>query len=314
MLKLIYDRTLEYANSISKDKRKKIGQFFTEPSTAYYMASLIKFHDNMKILDAGAGTGILAAAVCMKALEYGIKNLSIDLYENDEIVISLLVENMELLKKHLDSEGLTLKYEIINKNFILDNKDIWIDNTVGHYEVVISNPPYKKIGKNDEEALIMKEIVHGQPNIYFLFIAMAIKSLKPNGQLISINPRSFTSGLYFSAFRKWFLDNAGISDIHLFVDRDNVFKSDKVLQETVIIKAIKEQKIDKVDITTSTNSKFDDVKVIKVKSDKIIHNGFILIPSNEEEIEVLNKHVCELFKKYNIKWTELGYDLNGNEK
>lgn len=33
-----------------------------------------------------------------------------------------------------------------------------------------------------------------------------------------------------------------------------------------------------------------------------------------QEIELLNKHVSELFKKYNIKWTELGYDLNGNEK
>lgn len=34
----------------------------------------------------------------------------------------------------------------------------------------------------------------------------------------------------------------------------------------------------------------------------------------KQEIEILNKHASELFKKYNIKWTELGYDLNDDEK
>ena len=34
---------------------------------------------------------------------------------------------------------------------------------------------------------------------------------------------------------------------------------------------------------------------------------------NKQEIELLNKHVAELFKKFNITWTELGYDLLDDE-
>lgn len=72
------------------------------------------------------------------------------------------------------------------------------------YDVIISNPPYKKIAKAEPESVVMDSVVHGQPNIYFLFMAMSVKLLKPNGEMIFITPRSFTSGLYFRKFREYF--------------------------------------------------------------------------------------------------------------
>lgn len=58
--------TEEIINSQPKENRKKIGQFFTSKETAIFMADMFdlkKISGTVKILDPGAGTGILSAAL-----------------------------------------------------------------------------------------------------------------------------------------------------------------------------------------------------------------------------------------------------------
>ena len=58
--------------------------------------------------------------------------------------------------------------------------------------------------------------------------------------MIFITPRSFTSGAYFKSFRNYLLDNTMITNIHIFNSlRNNLFKGEEVLQETIITRAIK---------------------------------------------------------------------------
>ncbi|MED4852610.1 N-6 DNA methylase [Caldifermentibacillus hisashii] len=66
----MYDKTITYINAVSKTKRKKIGQFFTPPSVANYIGGLMDTHKKeIRVLDAGAGTGILAGAACQEAIK-----------------------------------------------------------------------------------------------------------------------------------------------------------------------------------------------------------------------------------------------------
>ena len=62
----ICSRTTSFIINTSKSERKKYGQFFTSKEIAIYMASLFDLQENkceFKILDAGAGSGILSAAI-----------------------------------------------------------------------------------------------------------------------------------------------------------------------------------------------------------------------------------------------------------
>ena len=86
---------------------------------------------------------------------------------------------------------------------------------VKQYDYIISNPPYFKIPKSDKRALVAKELVYGQPNIYSLFMGIAAKLLKENGELIFITPRSFAAGNYFKAFRQSFFNDVSVSNIHI---------------------------------------------------------------------------------------------------
>lgn len=316
MVELIYKNTINFIQNISKEKRKSIGQFFTPTSIARFMAKLAELKtESVKILDAGAGSGILTAALCQKCIEAKIvKDVYVDLYENNPDVFPILEQSMKAISSFMDQNGIGFKYRIINKNFIVDNSDFWhgIEARAEEslYDIVITNPPYKKIRKNDIESISMSDIVYGQPNIYFLFLAMSAKLLKENGQLISINPRSFTSGAYFKEFRKWFLNNVLITNIHLFDSREKVFKTEKILQETVIFKAIKtHQTHENLMITTSQDESFKNINCLTVSASTIIDytsdNFYILIPTTYGDLQIL-----ELVRNWKYTLPDLHYRIS----
>lgn len=102
MLEKIIEKTNQYISQMSKEERKKYGQFFTSIETARYMANLFTIPNQKKvsILDAGAGTGILACAMIerLDSIE-SISEISITCYETDEKVYLLLQENLNYMKK-----------------------------------------------------------------------------------------------------------------------------------------------------------------------------------------------------------------------
>ena len=98
------------------------------------------------------------------------------------------------------------------------------------------NPPYFKLRKDSAHAKLMEKIVHGQPNIYAFFMALAARLLKQNGEIVAITPRSFCNGLYFRGFRHWYFERVALDHIHIFESRTETFKHSNVLQESIITK------------------------------------------------------------------------------
>lgn len=290
--------TIQYTNSTSKNLRKKIGQFFTPISISRFMASLyVPTKEKIRVLDCGAGTGILLTALAEEVLKYdNVNEVFAVLYENNEDIIPVLKENMEYIKAFMKEKGKSFDYEIICSNFIIDYSDFWRNNLLSVeaelFDVIIANPPYKKIGKSDIEAMAMESIVFGQPNIYFLFMAMSAKLLNENGQLIFIVPRSFTTGAYFKEFRRYFLNTVKITHFHTFSSRKDVFDGDEILQEAVILRALKtNEEIETIKISESENLDYGDTNFTDVPTDVIIDNSdnnyYIRIPTSKGEIELL---------------------------
>lgn len=305
---MLLDRAIEitdnYIKSKSKEKRKKIGQFFTSKETASFMANLSQCKTkNVRILDAGAGSGILSIAL----LEYlngkdEIKSIEIDLYENDDEIVKILEQNMLEAKNKIKK---IKNYTIKKQNFIISNQNS-LDPI---YDIVISNPPYKKIGKNDIEAKAMENVVYGQPNLYFLFMAKAEQLLKDNGELIFIVPRSWTSGTYFKKFREVFLNNVKLKNIHLFVSRDKVFNKENVLQETMILRAIKtKEEQQMIQITQSfSNEDFEKIKKYNIEYDICVEKGnenYVYLPVDNTEIQVLST-----INNFDTKLKDIGLKL-----
>ena len=210
---IFYNNTLSYLDDMPKAERKKIGQFFTPASIANYMGSMSTIcNDTVRILDPGAGSGILSAAIIDNLIHKNVSTIILDIYENNSDILPLLNSNLQVLKIIADKNNICFTYTIFEENFITSNQLAWNGSVDSEkYDIIIANPPYKKIKKDAIESVIMQDIIHGQPNIYFLFMAMSACLLKEHGELIFIVPRSFSSGSYFTYFRKYFLEKVKIS-------------------------------------------------------------------------------------------------------
>ena len=232
-----------YESRSSVEERKGKGQYFTPSEVCAFMARLFSgpVGDHYRFLDPGAGVGSLSAALCER-LSQSATPLHIEavLFENDPGVLPYLRRTMEHCRNDLERRGHTLTLLIHDRDFILDaaatvqgNRGLF-DEAVGVREVdaVIMNPPYFKLNKNSDYARVMEAVVHGQPNIYALFLAASAQMLRPGGELVAITPRSFCNGLYFRGFRHWFFDRMALDHIHLFESRTDTFRD--VLQESVV--------------------------------------------------------------------------------
>lgn len=303
-----------YLNISSANKRKSKGQYFTPQQVSLFMAGLLDINkQKFSVLDPGAGTGMLSAAVCEIILSYKKKvNFSLDAYETDSQVIPLLDNVLLKCQSVLRENGHKFRYRIITKDFILDNfhrikTQLGFEEKDGSvsYDYVISNPPYYKLNKNSPQTLLMEEIVSGQPNIYTFFMTLSLDMLKPDGKMVFITPRSFCSGLYFKTFRKWLLQHGRITNIHMFESRSDVFGNDTVLQENIITGIIPqkdEERSNRVLITTSQDSSFRNLKKSDIDYQDIFHqiNGQLMIKIPATKTDVKVQHIVNSWK-YTLK-------------
>ena len=145
------------------EQRKEQGQFFTPLGVARFMGRLTPVAtEALRVLDPGAGTGILACAVC----EYGarrkaIKEIHIDAYENDVRLAESLYRTMEYTKKWMDVRDTKFTYNIFTEDFILACSEALWNSELPPYDLAISNPPYLKISKGDPRSQANLELVWG---------------------------------------------------------------------------------------------------------------------------------------------------------
>lgn len=299
LLDYVIQSTSEYVEEMPKTKRKKYGQFFTSKETAVFMADLFDVPENntrVNILDAGAGSGILSVALIERLQRFpNLENINLVCYENDLSIIELLKKNLNWVQQH---SKIPFEYEIREENYIVSqipeyNRMLGSDINPMKFDMVIGNPPYMKIAKDAAEAKAMPDVCYGAPNMYFLFASMGVFNLIPNGELVYIIPRSWTSGVYFKRFRQKFLRECIIEHIHLFVSRSEVFESESVLQETIIIKVRKSTVTPKrIKITTTQNSRdFSHRSVIEVPYTTVVNgkDAYVYLVTKEEEVETLEQ-------------------------
>jgi adenine-specific DNA-methyltransferase len=298
MLEYIIEKTDQYILSKSKTERKAMGQFFTSQATARFMASMftIPCHTTISILDPGAGTGILSAALVerLQSVECCSK-INLTCYETNTDVLPLLKANLEYLR---NTSKIELTFKVVEENYITSQADDFSGSFMASlspvkYDLVIGNPPYYKLPKDAPEAASMEDVCYGAPNIYFLFTAMSLFDLHEGGEMVYIIPRSWTSGAYFCRFRHYLLENARITGIHLFTSRNKVFDKENVLQETMILKLRKTRVgVPFVRVTSSMDSEsFDDGSALMVPYNIVVagEERYVFLVTSKDEMDVLAK-------------------------
>ncbi|MDQ6643172.1 MAG: N-6 DNA methylase, partial [Chloroflexota bacterium] len=237
-----------YGNHSNEARRHDAGQFFTPPIVARYMTNVAgRFHDNARILDPGAGVGILACAVCESVKVQKLTALSIVAYESDPILYTLCSFTLNYARNFLQEHGIALSIELYQQDFVeamaeqITQTSLWSNGLRPRqpFDLAILNPPYFKVNQKDTRARLIKDIAHGRTNMYTIFMSLAASSLRVGGRFVSITPRSFASGAYFRHFRQQFFSAITPELVHLFDSRQSAFEDAGVLQENIILAGVR---------------------------------------------------------------------------
>ncbi len=305
-----------YISTISKEHRDTLGQYLTPSKIADFMSSLIECKlKSIDILDPGAGIGILSCSLCEALAKSHNKPEKIRLvaYEFDKKLIPLLKKCLDYLRLWLTSNNVSLEYKVINSDFILTNASV-MENIVKlsgnpkRYDLIISNPPYFKILKSDPRAKVASSVIYGQPNMYALFMAVSASLLKTSGELVFITPRSFAAGSYFKLFREKFFSAVRPTHLHLFESRYEAFDRDSILQENIILKAVREKdwvkKQDEYFVNISSCTGIKDLDYCTIREvpitdliDMASKNRYLHIPLSERDdyvIQLVNSWIGSL--------------------
>lgn len=308
---LYADRVGEwYIASKPQAYRKKHGLYLTTVPVAEFMGEQITASGNsMRILDPAAGAGILCCAAVESLATRQPKPQSIELlaYEVDAGLVDPLETTLEYLAAWCHAEhGINLKVRIKNTDFLVAQAEalcllhglIPYESDDQGFDIVISNPPYFKIAKSDPRAVAASRVVHGQPNMYALFMAVSAALLRQGGNFVFITPRSFASGPYFQRFRAVLFDIILPTKVHVFGSRREAFSRDDVLQENIVFTGIRQdhwhKDEDRAVLNISSSCGVGDIRKpdrltvpMRVSLDPGATDNVLRLPLSERDMQVL---------------------------
>lgn len=251
------------------------------------MASLFQDEgqEKIRVLDAGAGVGVLTIAFLEKFGASPRKQIELLAYEFDTDIAVTLKSNLAESTNLLTEKGIQTSAEIIEGDFIREGVISYMFGRHKPADYAILNPPYRKINTDSQHRRLLGRVGIETVNLYSGFVALSTLLLKDAGELIAIIPRSFCNGPYYRPFREFMLRETAIKQIHIFGARDKAFKEDSVLQENIIMHVIKNAPQGKVKISSSSDDSFEDYTEFVLPFEKIVPMGdsekFIHIPTSE---------------------------------
>ena len=279
---------------LDASKRAQLGQYMTPAPISRFMASLLsETAGNMRVLDAGAGVGSLTAALAERlcAVAVGPGSVEFVCYEIDPILCSYLRDTLGQVEAQCRRADIQANSRVLGKDFILNHEldrqpdlfgdSVEVDTGFTH---TILNPPYRKINAGSAHRAALRKAGIETSNLYTGFMFLAARRLCEGGEMVAIVPRSFCNGPYFKPFRERFFSMMTLRHIHVFERRNHAFQDDDVLQENIIVHAIKGGVASEVMITTSGGAAFDvdpgegvcdaeDLTRRTVPYNSVIHDG-----------------------------------------
>lgn len=248
----------ELTSQLSTLVKKNNGIYFTPPSCVSNNIKLLQpyLKDITEVLEPSCGSGEY-----ITALHRSYPNLNITGVEYNDIIYQKI------------SQIANDKISIYNMDYLQYKPNI-------KYELIIGNPPYYVMKKED----VGREYYayfEGRPNIFILFIIKSIELLTDNGILSFILPKNFLNCLYYDKTRAYI--NKYFQILHI-VDCMN----DKYLetQQDTINMIIQKR-------TTNNNTPFI-----------VLSNNYTIFAEEDN-----NKQIVKLYKNSRSLW-DLGFKVS----
>ena len=302
MLNLAVRNTAKLIRAKSKSDNIRLGRFFTKRECARLMANMLMLDENKSaytVLDPGAGTGILSAAVIEEICHRVPKCRQIFLtcYETNPDFIEQLEDNLERIRKKARHDyDVKLYITIYRENYIVESRNHYtvtlFDTIEDKFDIIICNPPTELIEKGSDEANRAGGVTQVKINAALLFAKMAAKHIEDGGKLVIMMPTTVASASSMAPFRREMSEMLSLEKIHLFVGKVKNDKRAVPLKKTMILCYSKsELKPSTVTITTSTDwGKPENLVILPPLDYNFVINskdGSLTLPKSVEDTKIV---------------------------
>lgn len=301
MLGLAVRNTGKLVREKSRSENIRLGRLFTKKNTARLMASMVDIDPEKSaytILDPGAGTGILSAAmvehICKSSPS--CRQIFLTCYENNPLFIPMLEDNLERVRKKCRHDyDVRLFVTVYQENYPIDVKNhytvAFFDAIEDKFDIIICNPPQDLIEKSSPEALAAGGISMLKVSLAYLFLKVAAAHLEVGGQLVIMLPTSFASSTSLVQLRSELSDRMAVDKIHLFIGKLKNAKRAVPLRKNFIISYKNCEKGEQIRISTSAeNPEPDKVTELSALPYWFVVNaedGSLTLPKSAEETKIV---------------------------
>ena len=217
---------LRYTNKLIRrtvaEEGIRLGRFFTPRAAAEELSEVLPVPDKeeLRVLDAGAGTGILSAAVCEAiSRRSGCKRLVLDAYENDPRYLPVLADILERIRRRMRHDyGIKLIVNIRDEDFF-EHATSLADPRTGadRYDIVVSAPPSGVPAEGSHAEAFCRRVLPKGTDLAFLFAEAAGAKLSEDGVMAAILPLSFADSVNAAPLRSRLFARAPLTSLTLDV-------------------------------------------------------------------------------------------------
>ena len=276
-------------------EKRELGQFFTPPPLADFIASF--FHrpiQHWRVIDAGAGGGTLTFALIRRLVAQELRPLSfhVTAYEVDPDALALLRRTLVACAELCARHRIEFSSEVRAEDFIAHTcaalDQALFAPALRTFNAAIVNPPYRKLSVGSPAHRQLTAAGIEATNLYSGFLALLARLLEADAELVAIVPRSFCNGPYFLPFRRDFLARMALRRLHVFESRTAAFATEAVLQENIILRAERAtQPPATVEISSSRGDIGDSIRSRLLPWSEIVQpddpQAFIRLPASDSE-------------------------------
>lgn len=301
MLNLACRNTNKLIRERSKEENVRLGRLFTKKDTARRMADMVTLDPSKTaytILDPGAGTGILSAALIERICREvpACRQIFITCYETEQLFLPMLADNLERIRRKCRHDfDVKLFVTIFDENYVVDSKHhytVTFSRTEQDtFDLIICNPPSELCLKDSEEAESAGGVTQVKINSAYLFAKMAAGHLEPGGQLVILLPTTAATASQLTPFRRFMHETLTLRAVHLFIGVQKNPKRAVPLKKTMILAFAATDVRDTVAITTSTDqgSPEHTVALSKLAYDFVVDktDGSLTLPKSVEDTNIV---------------------------
>jgi adenine-specific DNA-methyltransferase len=227
-----------YAVICDPDYRRDLAMYFTPPSLARHIVGCVAGKSaslsGVRVMDpACGGAAFLLPTVMLLRDQLRARKASADEIiesinrqvigiERDPTLAELAHQFIRIaLQQELMTSRISLK-PIVR---IGDALALFRRGRLPKVNVLICNPPYRKIGASELPRFQrdFADSIVGQPNLYAMFMRTALQVVAPGGLIALLTPTSYFSGATYQPIRDHYCHKSQVLRIDLIHERDNLF-------------------------------------------------------------------------------------------